>query len=66
MMIYGIYENDETETCRFVGTIKEIAEEFDCEECSVRSGISKNYLLKGKYKIVKLFYEKNGGKTNEM
>ena len=61
MKIYGVYENNEIELCRFVGTIKEIAKEFGNKENSLRRILSrgdktiqgnkhKRYLIKELYK----------------
>ena len=60
-MIYGIYENDETELCVFVGTLKEIAAEFGMKRGSLYRILSrgdktiqgnkhKRYLIKKLYK----------------
>lgn len=61
MIIYGVYEDDEYEECVFVGTIHEIAKEFNKKESSLRSCICRNEKFvaseRGKYIIRKLYKE---------
>lgn len=41
MVIYGVYEDDEYQECRFVGTADEISKEFGITNESFRSGLQK-------------------------
>jgi hypothetical protein len=58
MVIYGVYENDEYQECRFVGTAKEIAEEFRMTDESFRSGFCRNNRIKHKYIVKRICTEK--------
>ena len=58
MVIYGVYEDDEYQECRFVGTAREIAEEFGMTNDSFRSGFSRNNRIKHKYIVRKICREK--------
>ena len=58
MKIYGVYETDETEQCRYVGTVAEMAKEFKCTEWSVRHAVREKAKLKAKYKIMVVYEEK--------
>lgn len=61
MIIYGVYEDDEYEECVFVGTIHEIAKEFNKKESNLRACIYRNKRFvaseRGKYIILKLYKE---------
>ena len=58
--VYGIYEEDEQ--CRYVGTAKEIAEEFDCAEGTISKAVKRGSKLKGKYELVELYEEESKNK----
>lgn len=58
MVIYGVYEDDEYQECRFVGTAKEIAKEFGIRYDSLRSGLSRGYKIQHKYLIKRIYDEK--------
>lgn len=61
-VIYGVYEDDEYQECRFVGTCKEVAEELKMSEDSLRSTISRKSKIQGnihkRYLIYRLYKEK--------
>lgn len=55
--VYGVYERNEEEECRFIGTAEEIAKEFKTTIAIVRNSASRNgdflkiYTIIGLYKI---------------
>ena len=57
MKIYGIYEDNKYEQCGFVGTAKEIAEEFNCNRTAVSKAISRGSKFQNKYIILELYEE---------
>lgn len=63
MLILGVYEDDNYEECRFVGTYKEIAKEFKIREDSLRCAVSRKNKLQGRkrkrYLICKLYEEED-------
>lgn len=61
MMIYGAYEDDEFEQCRYIGTVKELAKELNVTENAIRRAVSINKKIHRKYKIIKLYKEKVEG-----
>lgn len=58
MVIYGVYEDDEYQECRFVGTAKEIAKEFGIKEKSISWNLCKGCKIKHKYIIKRICTEK--------
>ena len=63
MKIYGIYENNKTEQCVYVGTLKEIAEEFGIKRHSLDRILSRgDKTIQGnrhqRYLIVFVYNEK--------
>ena len=50
MKIYGIYENNKTETCVFVGTAKEISKEFGLKMDSIHKAIYRGSKIHGNRK----------------
>lgn len=62
MLILGVYEDDEYEQCIFVGTYKEIAEEFKMSYSSLRTTLCRKQKIQGRkgkrYSIYKLYEEK--------
>ena len=58
MVIYGVYEDDEYQECRFVGTAKEIAKEFYMTEESFRSGFCRKNRIHHKYIVKRICDEK--------
>ena len=58
MKIYGAYENDEYEQCRYVGTVAEMAKEFKCKKESIRHALTRKSKLQGKYKIMVVYEER--------
>lgn len=64
MRIYGIYKNNATEDCLFVGTIHEIANYLGRDKNSIYSGITHNKVEREnkirKYNIISLYNESKG------
>lgn len=58
MVIYGVYEDDEYQECRFVGTAKEIAKEFGIRCDSLRSGLTRGYKIQHKYLVKRICTER--------
>jgi hypothetical protein len=58
MVIYGVYEDDKYQECRFVGTAREIANEFKITEESFRSGFSRKNKINHKYVVRRICTEK--------
>jgi len=60
-VIYGIYEDDEYEECRFIGTCKEVSEELKMSEGSLRCAINRKSKIQGnthkRYLIYRLYKE---------
>ena len=57
-MIYGVYEDDEFETCVYVGTAVEISLEFGIKVSTVYDvAAMPDRLLNCRYKVVKIGYE---------
>ena len=57
MKIYGIYEDNKYEQCRFVGTAKEITQEFNCHKTAISRAISRGSKFQKKYIILELYEE---------
>lgn len=58
MVIYGVYCIDEEETTRYVGTMREIVQEFNCREDTFRRALCNNHKFKAKYRLVRLYEDK--------
>lgn len=58
MVICGVYEDDEYQECRFVGTAKEIAKEFRIRYDSFRSGLTRGNRIQHKYIVKRICDEK--------
>lgn len=57
MKIYGVYENDEYQECRYVGTAIEVAKEFKCSRFTIYHSIKRKTKLKAKYIVIELYEE---------
>ena len=57
MKIYGVYEDDEYQECRFVGSAREIAKEFKCHKTTIYYAIKRGTKLNAKYLILELYKE---------
>jgi len=57
MKIYGVYEDDEYQECRFVGSAREIAKEFGCDKTAVIHAVERKSKLQWKYLILELYKE---------
>lgn len=53
--VYGVYEKNEEEECRFIGTLEEIVKEFNTSASFVRKCVSTNQDFLRNYKIVSLY-----------
>ena len=63
--IYGVY--DQEEQCRYVGTAKEIAEEFNCSRTAIVHNVKRGTRIKKKYDVIELYEEgKNDRSTENM
>lgn len=58
MMIYGVYRNTNTEECEFVGNAKEVAEFIGTTPATVLSMVTRQNIVRKKYKIRRIYYEK--------
>lgn len=54
-MVYGVYERNEEEECRFIGTAEEIASEFKTTIPFIRNCVSNNLVFFKKYTIKSLY-----------
>lgn len=57
MKIYGVYEDDEYQECRFVGSAREIAKEFNCDRTAIYHALERGTKLNAKYLILELYVE---------
>ena len=59
MKIYGVYENDEYQECRFVGTAKELMKEFGCDRSAISHAVTRRTKFRKKYKILVVYDERS-------
>ena len=53
--IYGVYEKNKEEECRFIGTVEEIANEFKTTVPAIRNCVSRDGEFLKKYVIISLY-----------
>ncbi len=58
MVIYGVYEDDEYQECRFIGTMNEIAIEFNVTKNSLNNNLYSGKKLQNKYIIKRICTER--------
>lgn len=53
--VYGVYEKNKEEECRFIGTAEEIAKEFNTTIPAIWNSVSRDGDFLKKYTIVSLY-----------